>query len=56
MYLHLKNLDLLKIVLSKSGVEEYKNFSFSVKKTNSLKKLVRNIKIDDLSIKLFSIF
>ena len=38
------------------GVEEYKNFSFSVKKTNSLKKLVRNIKIDDLSIKLFSIF
>ena len=35
MYLQFENLLLLKIVLFKSGVDEYKNLSFKVKKISS---------------------
>ena len=35
-----KNFDFLKIVFSKSGVDEYKYFNLNVKNINSLKKFV----------------
>ena len=54
-YLQFENFDFLKIVLSISGVEEYRYFNFRVKKNNSLKKLVLKVKIITLSPRFFSI-
>ena len=42
IYLQLENFVFLKIVFSKSGVDEYKYFSLSVKKNISLKKVESN--------------
>ena len=56
MYLQFENLLLLKIVLFKSGVDEYKNLSFKVKKISSLIRLVLNTNNLTLSLLFKSIF